>query len=252
MDSSPIKFVEYANLPTNKVTHVIISQCANSIIHSLNSIGINTILAEKCNFLNEAECHHADMQCVHLGNNEIFVLSECNNLKRQLEDLKFNVYTTQKRLKKNYPHNVLLNACILGDTIICNPDTVDKELLQKHRKVISVKQGYCRCSIAVVSQNAVITADEGIYRSLKNSDIDCLKISTGNIELPGFDYGFIGGCCGKLSKDILAFSGKLESHPNSDNIKAFLRNYNVYSENLNNEKLIDIGGILPVMEGKIV
>ena len=252
MDGSSIKFVECANLPTNEVTHVIISPCADGIIHSLNSIGVNTILAEKCIFLTEAECHHADMQCVHLGNNEIFVLNECKKLKRQLEDLKFNVNTTQRSAKRDYPHNVPLNVCILGDTMICNPDAVDKALLKKYSKIIPVKQGYCRCSIAVVSQNALITSDEGIYRALKNSDIDCLKISVGNIELPGFDYGFIGGCCGKLSKDILAFSGKLESHPNSDNIKTFLRNYNVYSENLNNEKLIDIGGILPVMEGKIV
>ena len=75
-----------------------------------------------------------------------------------------------------------------------------------------------------------------------------LKIQKGFISLPGYDYGFIGGCCGKLSKNILAFTGKIESHPDYNNIKDFCRNYNVNVLSLTNDDLLDIGGILPIAE----
>ena len=57
-----------------------------------------------------------------------------------------------------------------------------------------------------------------------------------------------GGCCGKISKDILAFTGKLSLHRDCDRIKSFLRNYNIYSLELSNKPLTDVGSILPVIQ----
>ena len=69
-----------------------------------------------------------------------------------------------------------------------------------------------------------------------------------DIQLDGYDYGFIGGCCGFIDKNTLVFSGNVKLHKNYEDIKAFAGNYKVDVVSLSNEMLYDIGGILPVKE----
>ena len=76
--------------------------------------------------------------------------------------------------------------------------------------------------------------------------IDVLKISAGHIMLDGYDYGFIGGCCGKISSGAIAFCGDLKTHPDSDNICGFLGNYGIKAVSLGSGQLYDTGGILPI------
>ena len=40
--------------------------------------------------------------------------------------------------------------------------------------IFDSKQGYSKCSICVVNENAIITEDNGIARLLKNSQIDVI------------------------------------------------------------------------------
>ena len=73
---------------------------------------------------------------------------------------------------------------------------------------ISSRQGYSRCSVCVVSDNAIITADEGICRSAEAHGVDVLKIRPGYIDPPGFDYGFIGGQASKFqTQSLLSLEG---------------------------------------------
>ena len=80
-------------------------------------------------------------------------------------------------------------------------------------ELIPVKQGYAKCSLCIVSENAVITADEGLAYTLCRAGLDVLKIIPGCIRLPGYGYGFIGGCCGKLDAATMAFAGDPLTHP---------------------------------------
>ena len=75
-----------------------------------------------------------------------------------------------------------------------------------------------------------------------------LRVQAGFVELPGYPYGFLGGACGKLSADTLAFTGDLSTHPDHEAIVSFLRNYRVYPVCLQQGPLQDIGGILPLRE----
>ena len=87
-----------------------------------------------------------------------------------------------------------------------------------------------------------------IYKICVANQIDVLKISVGDILLDGYAYGFIGGCCGLVSKDTLAFSGNVGLHRDFENMRDFTRNHHVELYSLTNEKLYDIGGILPIKE----
>ena len=146
-----------------------------------------------------------------------------------------------------------MNVCILGDKVIYNPktvpDTIVKCLTTGDRAVqISSRQGYSRCSVCVVSDNAIITADEGICRSAEAHGVNVLKIRPGYIDLPGFDYGFIGGASFKISDTKLAFTGRLDSHPDAEQMIGFASLHNVDIVYITDKPAFDIGGAIPITE----
>ena len=113
---------------------------------------------------------------------------------------------------------------------------------------ISSRQGYSRCSVCVVNDNAIITADEGICRSAEARGVDVLKIRPGYIDLPGFDYGFIGGASFKISDTKLAFTGRLDRHPDAERIIEFVSLHNVDIVYITDKPAFDIGGVIPITE----
>ena len=82
---------------------------------------------------------------------------------------------------------------------------------------------------------------------MKNDGVDVLVISSGNIVLEGYDYGFIGGASGKLNDESVIFFGNIKKHPDYRAIKAFLykhkSNMIIACEDM---PLTDIGGIVKI------
>ena len=138
-----------------------------------------------------------------------------------------------------------LNICIIGDYAICNEQTAAMNLAWL--KKIPVNQRYARCSVCVVDEHSIITADHGIAKSCQGL-LDVLEIEPGHIELPGYDYGFIGGCSFKLNAHELAFTGSLRNHPDAERIVGFLRERSVEPVYLTESNLLDIGSAVPVQE----
>ena len=160
---------------------------------------------------------------------------------------------SEKAAGEAYPDDVPLNSAFIGNCLFCNPRTIDPFILNYALKsghtITSVRQGYTKCSIAIITESAIITADTIIAKKAKELKMDVLKIREGHIELSGFSYGFIGGCCGKISRDLMVFTGNIELHPDGKNIISFLRNYGIYAYSLSQEHILkDIGGIIPVAE----
>lgn len=241
------------NLPDKKVSHVIMSGEYENIVSQIQKLGIKIIKTNQHKALPAAESFHADLQCIHIDN-KIIVLKESKELIKQFEEYDINYTECIGKTIPKYPSCIKLCSSILDKYVIANIKGTDKkviELCEKNNKVIlNVNQGYAKCSTAIVSSNSIITSDDSIFKVAKKNNIDVLKIQKGFINLPQYDYGFIGGCCGKLSKYILAFTGKIEDHPDYNNIKSFCRNYNVDMLSLTNNTLLDIGGILPIAEFK--
>ena len=74
--------------------------------------------------------------------------------------------------------------------------------------------------------------------------IDVLLISPGYIDLPGLDYGFIGGASGLIGKNKLFFTGRLNAHPDYNRIVDFLQKNKSKPIFSNREQPIDLGSIL--------
>ena len=154
--------------------------------------------------------------------------------------------------KYKYPEDVYLNCAQVGGYLICNEKFTCTDVIQfalnSGIKIVDVKQGYAKCSVCVVSDNAIITEDAGIAETVsKNTDIDVLMIEKGHVGLSGYDYGFFGGCGGLIENNLLAFNGNIENHPDYDKISSFCKKHGVETVSLSDEGLYDIGTIIRIV-----
>ncbi len=197
--------------------------------------------------------YHPDMQFFHLGGNKAVcapaVFDYYNSI---LTPLGFDVICGQAALSGNYPSDIAYNIARVGGLALHKTAYTDVEIL-KHLdafriRIIDVSQGYTKCALAVLSENAVITSDHGLAEALRKTEVDVLEITSGGIALPGMDYGFIGGACGLIAKNLLAFCGNIEQHPDYPKIKAFADAHSVDIISLCEGGLIDIGSIIPIKQ----
>ncbi|MBQ7873231.1 MAG: hypothetical protein IJ360_04585 [Clostridia bacterium] len=146
-----------------------------------------------------------------------------------------------------YPNDVPLNIAVVGSHAFCNvkraSKTVLKYLEDNGYTIHRVAQGYAHCSTCIVSDKAIITADDGIYTAACEIGIDALLIAAGSISLPPYGYGFIGGASG-VTDDAVYFCGSLEYHPDGERIRAFIEKYGKRVVELYDAPLTDVGGIL--------
>ncbi len=243
------KYVDFPNLPQSVVTEAVMSgDKAEFLCELVNNYHINIFSPCPVKNICGAEKYHADMSVCHLGRNKFIVDENSSDLADS-----FGLSGAEVSLCGDISaENPKLNVCFLKDKIICNKNKTDEEIfnfcLREKIKILHTNQSYSACSTAVVGENAVITADSSIYELCRKNQIDVLKIREGYIRLDGYEYGFIGGCCGLIDRGLLVFSGDIRKHPDYENIRAFTKNYGVDTVPLGNNDLYDIGGILPVKE----
>ena len=214
---------------------------------TLKRLGYSVIKTEKCNDLAEPVCGHPDMMVCKLSDIDFVVKTTlCGHFKVKFPNL--NIISGTTGLKPEYPFDIAYNSARIGKYLFCNEKYTDNTILkyceQNRIKVLSVKQGYAKCSICEVSDNAIITADKGIYAVAKENDIDALLIENKGIVLNGYDEGFFGGATGLLEKDLLCVNGNLELHSDCKKIKEFCNKYGVNILSLSDEQIYDIGTII--------
>ena len=247
-----MNYVKNPNFPEKNITVAAVSSEAEDVISALESAKIAVVPVEANPELPTGIASHADLHILHLGGNSVLTASCSKKSTDMLELMGFNIKNTEKSLDASYPDDCLINAQIIGKNIIINPDAADETIMrfaeENNYNIIAVNQRYAKCSVLAICNDAIITADPGIARILQDKEIEVLKIKEGGIYLRGYDTGFIGGCGGMVESKILGSAGSLKSIKDYDNIRDFLRNRNIYAENLGGKTLRDIGGILPLCE----
>ncbi len=240
-------FVTTPNLPENRITLAAVGNYLE-IISALHGIGINTVSLENKALPREIS-RHQDMLLCHIGKNILFL--DPSQDKTPLENEGFSVLTGDE-IGDTYPFDVKLNVAVSKDFFIYNPKTADsslvKELLGTGRRGIEAKQGYTKCSLCFVTENALITEDPSIYEALRNTGTHVLLISKGDIYLSDTHCGFFGGSTGKIDKNTLAVTGALKHHTDGNKIKEFCLSHGVEILELTQGRITDIGGILPIKE----
>ena len=235
-----------------KKTAVLDCRIPTECERTLIEYGYDTIKLCRAEYLAPEVASHPDMIILPVGD-KLFCHEryldqrECNDAVMEIASrAKKSVHTTSEVTGDKYPYDVLFNAAVVGDIIIYSEHTSKDVISEAERKdmtFVKVKQGYSKCSSAVIGDLAIITADVGIYRAALNNGIDALLISAGGIDLPGYDTGFIGGTCG-YDDGKLFFCGDVETHPDGKRIIDFCAAHNCEAVSLcKGMKLFDVGTI---------
>lgn len=248
-------FVESANLPVN-AGKVLIGEKYKEILEKpLRKAGIKVLFVPNNPLIDKRLSGHADLSIFHPGDKELLLAPYLRGSKLavSLEREGFFLRFADIVQRQKYPNDSQLNAIMVGNRLIYSVKVSADEVIQfaaANREVglISVKQGYVNCSICAVDHRSIITADCGIAEKCGKSGMDVLLIEPGYFELDGYDCGFIGGCAFKLSSGVLAFTGRIDMHPDKERIIDFLRSHGVEALYLTARCAFDIGGAIPILE----
>ena len=223
----------------------------NKIFEKLDSLGFITLSLPKDERLPSPIASHADTLLFCAGDTvfcNIDYYDKANSVFDTLESYGYKIIKSQAHVADKYPNDIAFNCFTLENSIYGNINFLSKDIIyfakKENYKLISVKQGYAKCSTVVLGNDAVISADKGITNAVQNAGKIALQTenSPSAISLIGYDYGFIGGASGVFF-DTVYFTGDLNSHPDCEEIKKFCHRFNFKTLCLTEEKLCDIGGI---------
>ncbi len=225
------------------------SALSPSCEEKLRELGFEPIRIPPYKRLQSGVASHPDMLVFFLGDKYFCTkeyYSDAREIFEQINALGYSPILCDETPSEKYPNDVIFNALPLGNLIFGLENNLSSTLKNKAtlwgKKTVNVKQGYTKCSVAKVSENAIITADRGIAKTVALHGIDVLTVSEGHVILDGYNTGFIGGTCG-IFEDKIYFCGDLSHHPDCDKIEDFCKNHKKTCISLSNEPLFDVGSL---------
>ena len=249
-----MKAVEKPNLPMLADTVLIGEKYFELLEKPLEKLGIRALSIPNNGFVDSRLSGHGDLSVLHTGGNCLWLAPHLRKSRfaDRLSAMGFTLDYPDMIQSATYPEDAQLNVCICGKYTICNKSIVPKEIAHnltiRGYEVTDCRQGYAKCSVCVVDEGAIITADRGVETAARKAGLDVLLIEPGYISLDGFTFGFIGGSSFKISRSKLAFTGTLDAHPNRDEILRFLEKHEIEAVYLTEKPAFDIGSGIPLIE----
>ncbi|MCB0804585.1 MAG: hypothetical protein KDC05_02240 [Bacteroidales bacterium] len=188
---------------------------------------------------------HPDIFFCQLGNQLVIAPNLPEKYKHLLKDKKFSFIEGEIPLGKKYPQTAVYNVVCTTDFLIHNFRYTDSMITYAadERDLIHVNQGYTRCNLMPVAPNSFITSDKGIERVLEKYATNVLYVNPAEIQLPGANHGFFGGCCG-LYKGKLFIAGSLSFFTDGEKVKLFAGQCDLEIIELFDGPLFDCGSIM--------
>lgn len=228
---------------------IVDGRASDEIIKNLNSLGLKTIKTIKYEGVDESIAYHPDIVMHPINYRTLVIAPEVFDFYREeLREYDLKLIQGETRLGKEYPEDIAYNVARIGNLALHNTKYTDPllkyQLGKENIELINVRQGYTKCSLAVMGEDIGITSDWAIYNKLKQLGYKILMIRPGSIELEGQAYGFVGGAHGNLDKNKTFLSGSIDQHPNREEILNFIGENGVELEILSREKIRDLGTIM--------
>ncbi len=214
--------------------------------------GFNVIPLPRHKNLPEAIASHPDTLLFY-AYRELFVPAEYCDIApyvfSEIRELHPNIKInfTDDILGEKYPEDAKMNAKQFGTKLFAKADSLSPAIkdFAKRRglELVNVNQGYPACTTLALGCAAAISADAGVARVLKDEGIDVTLIQNGDISLPPYEYGFIGGASG-VYKNKIFFLGDCKKHRNHVIIEMVIKSNGYTPISLSNEPLCDLGGLV--------
>ena len=213
--------------------------------------GFMPILLPSSSQMTDAISSHPDSLIFRYKNEIIASADYCEEALTAFTDLRaysdVKIHFTDERLGKGFPYDARMNALVMGERLFCNIKTVSESILKFTRKrglkICHTNQAYPACSTLTLGEAAAITADRGLAEVMQAEGIRVTLIKSGNISLPPYEYGFIGGACGVFGNKVYFF-GDYHTHPDAELIEAAIRDEGLVPISLSSGPLTDFGGML--------
>lgn len=240
-------------LPSDWVKKIMVAGDLPAVMeYCLSSYGVECIKTEPVRELPPALSRHTDIQLVNPV--EGVVVYAPGTSQEALTALKASGYELvpgETVLTGVYPGDIAYNSAIVGDKAFLHPRYTDRkvlDLLIKNKiRIIPVKQGYAKCSVLILTEEAIVTADPSIHQAALNEGLDSLLIPPQHsIVLKGYNYGFIGGTAGLISSGLMVFFGDYHRLDSWEAIGLHLEKYGIKPLALSNENPVDLGGLIPL------
>jgi len=212
---------------------------------SLKKSGFQTITAPFCNLVDAPISGHPDIQ-MFIHENNLFVHPDIAPTFLKKVERYLNIIQCPTRLTNIYPGDIPYNIACTGKFALHKRNSTDPVILKyftdNEIDIFETKQGYSKCSTLIVDDASIITSDKSIDAAARFAGIDSLLISQGYIDLPGYNYGFIGGASGRYLNTIY-LTGSLGSHPDREHIEIFIESKKMHLNILTKQKTYDSGSI---------
>ncbi len=179
---------------------------------------------------------------------------------KELKKRKIKLIEGKKEVGKKYPETVPYNAVGIGNLLIHNLKHTDETILSSYENHINVNQGYTRCNLLALNENAFITSDVGIFNAVNSQQTtdnslyphesyvetygrtSVLYIDPKQIKLEGQKNGFFPGCCG-VWKNNLIVCGSTKNLKEKAELDKFLKDNNFNLIELYDGDLVDVGSV---------
>ncbi len=112
---------------------------------------------------------HPDIFFFQTEDGLIYAPNAPKRIVKELKKRKIKLTEGKKEVGKKYPETVPYNAVGIGDTLIHNLKHTDSTILSLYKNHIHVNQGYTRCNLLALNENAFITSMED-YKTTRLQD----------------------------------------------------------------------------------
>ena len=226
---------------------------------NLKKIG-NVLFINPTSITYDSISSHPDIFFFQKDDALIYAPNAPKRIIKELKKRKIKLIEGKKEVGKKYPETVPYNAVGIGNLLIHNLKHTDETILSSYENHINVNQGYTRCNLLALNENAFITSDVGIFNAVNSQQTtdnslypheslvetygrtSVLYIDPKQIKLEGQKNGFFPGCCG-VWKNNLIVCGSTKNLKEKAELDKFLKDNNFNLIELYDGDLIDVGSI---------
>lgn len=224
-------------------------------VSEIEGLGLKVVAAEYMDFLYEGVKGHPDLQFAPVGDVLICHRGISDEKLKEIEGHGVRCLLSKSLLSLPYPGHVILNASIGGGAIVHRTAITDgallEEAIRQGLRQIDVRQGYGRCSTSYVGNGCFATNDSGVAAALSHNGFRVFHSPYGDVELEGFDYGFLGGCLSLVTKGAERFviiSGNLNDYFMGRELREFILGSGAIPVEVGKGRLKDRGSVLQVLK----
>lgn len=219
-------------------------------LHYFQSIGMQVIKIIGTYGMYDEILGHPDIYCTNI-NGKVILASNIHTDKKLS-----SVELYGENVESSYPKDVKYNVCVTKKYAIGNfkyvAKEVKEEIMRQNLEIISVNQGYTKCSLIALNDQSYITSDIGIKDVLEKRGLSVMYVDSSSIKLLDKNgnyskmHGFIGGATFLFDNKFILFGDIDKLNVDKEAFRNFIKLNGYEIIDFKGEDIIDYGGCIEI------